>query len=519
MSAFLLAIDAGTGSIRAVLFTPEGEQQAVASQEWTHEGDGTPGVMNFAVERNWQVICECIQQVLQRARVRADQVIAVSASSMREAVVFYDREGREIWACANVDARAAEQVRYLQQQHADLEQQTYRESGQTYALSAIPRLLWIRHHQPGVFARIHRISMLSDWVLYRLSGVLASDPSNACTSGMFSLRHRDWFTLSLARLGLPTDIFPPVVEAGTAFAEVSPKAAQDTGLRAGTPVVMGGGDVQLGCVGLGVVGPGETAILGGTFWQQEVNLPAPTVDPAMDIRINCHAVPGLWQAETIAFFVGASMRWFRDVFCQDEKRRAELEGVDAYTLLEEQARQVPPGSYGVLPIFSDVMRYSAWYHAAPSFLNLSLDPAQSGRHVLFRSLQENAAIVTAQNLLLIRQFTHVDSDVLTFAGGGSKGDLWCQILADVTGKPVRVPVVKEATALGTAIAAGTGAGLYPSLVEGGRSLVRWERTYTPDPQTTALYEQVAARWKEAYRVQRVLVDRQITDSLWKAPGL
>ena len=519
MSRYLLAIDAGTGSVRAILFTPQGQQVAVAAQEWLHENDGTPGVMNFAVERNWQLICDCIGQVMARCAAGPDDVLAISASSMREAIVLYDAAGKEIWACANVDARASEQVRYLQREHAHVERQTYQESGQTFALSAVPRLLWIKERQPELFDRIHRMSMLSDWALYRLGGLLASDPSNACTSGMFSLERRAWSMRGLETLGLPDDLFPPVIESGVAFSAVTPDAAERCGLRPGTPVVMGGGDVQLGCVGLGAVRPGQTAILGGTFWQQEVNLGRPQTDLAMDIRVNCHAVPGVWQAETLVFFVGAAMRWFRDTYGDEERRQERLSGRDAYALLEDRARQVPPGAYGIIPIFSDVMRYSAWYHAAPSFLNLSLDPQRSGRGALFRALEENAAIVTAQNLHLIEQFTRVSSEVLTFAGGSSKGALWCQILADVSGKPVRVPEVREATALGTAIAAGTGVGIYASLAEGGETLVKWERTYRPDLELKSLYTEAAARWKVAYAAQRTLVDEEVTTSLWRAPGL
>ena len=520
MTPLLLAIDAGTGSVRAVLFTPGGIQVAVAAQEWTHRGEeGVPGAMNFAAHENWQTICTCIQQALKGAGASSGDVLAVSASSMREAIVLYDRLGHEVFACANVDARAGAEVAALQRDHAEVEQLTYRESGQTFALSALPRLLWLRGHRPEVFARVHRVSMLSDWVLYRLGGVLASDPSNACTGGMFSLARRQWSVAGLGDLGLPDDLFPPVLESGTAFAQVTPEAAAQCGLNAGTPVVMGGGDVQLGCVGLGMVRAGQTVILGGTFWQQEVNQAQPEVDPAMNIRVNCHAVPGLWQAETLVFYVGAAMRWFRDTFCDQERLTERDTGRDAYAQLEELARAVPPGAHGVIPVFSDVMRYSAWYHAAPSFLNLSLDPDKSGRGTLFRALEENAAIVTAQNLRLIQAFTGVDSDVLTFAGGGSKGELWCQILADVTGKGVRVPVVKEATALGTAVAASTGIGHFASLAEGGEAVARWERTYEPNLALGELYREAASRWMAAYAVQRGLVDQGVTTSLWKAPGL
>lgn len=154
------------------------------------------------------------------------------------------------------------------------------------------------------------------------------------------------------------------------------------------------------------------------------------------------------------------MRWFRDAFCAEEKLIAERLGIDTYTLLEEMASRVPPGSWGVMPIFSDRMRFKTWYHAAPSFINLSIDPDKCNKATLFRALEENAAIVSACNLQQIADFSTIHPSSLVFAGGGSKGKLWSQILADVSGLPVNIPVVKEATALGCAIAAGVGAGIF-----------------------------------------------------------
>ena len=113
---------------------------------------------------------------------------------------------------------------------------------------------------------------------------------------------------------------------------------------------------------------GDAAVLGGTFWQQVINIPADRVDAAMRIRINPAAIAGLNQAECISFFVGLSARWFRDAFCGEEVREAKASGGDPYDLMEILAAQVPAGAYGVIPIFSDAMDFSRWYHAAPSFL-------------------------------------------------------------------------------------------------------------------------------------------------------
>jgi autoinducer 2 (AI-2) kinase len=225
------------------------------------------------------------------------------------------------------------------------------------------------------------------------------------------------------------------------------------------------------------------------------------------------------QAESISFFTGLTMRWFRDAFCAEEKLLAERLGVDTYALLEEMAARVPAGSHGVMPIFSDAMHFKQWYHAAPSFINLSIDPEKCNKATLFRALEENAAIVSACNLEQISGFSGIQFESLVFAGGGSKGALWSQILSDVTGLPVRVPVVKEATALGCAIAAGVGAGLFNNLADAGERLVQWQREFTPNLTHRALYDEMKRKWMKVYADQLTLVDSGLTTSMWQAPGL
>ena len=486
---YLMALDAGTGSVRAVIFDLEGKQIAVGQAEWRHLAvPDVPGSMEFDLEKNWQLACECIRQALHNAAIAPEAIAAVAACSMREGIVVYDAEGTPVWACANVDARAAREVSELKEIHDyTFENDVYRSTGQTLALSAIPRLLWLAHHRSDIYRRASTVTMISDWMAYMLSGELAVDPSNAGTTGLLDLKTRNWRPALLEMAGLRADILSPVKETGTLLGSVTAKAAAQCGLRAGTPVVVGGGDVQLGCLGLGVVRPAQTAVLGGTFWQQVVNLPEPIVDPEMNVRVNPHVIPGMVQTESISFFTGLTMRWFRDAFCAEEKLIAERLGVDAYTLLEEMASRVPAGAWGIMPIFSDRMRFKSWYHAAPSFINLSIDPEKCNKATLFRALEENAAIVSACNLQQIADFTGIHPTSLVFAGGGSKGKLWSQILADVSGLTVNVPVVKEATALGCAIAAGVGGGIWSSMGGTRGGLGGWGREPGPGMGKDGLY--------------------------------
>ncbi len=518
---YLMAIDAGTGSVRAVIFDTLGNQISVAQKEWTHlEEPNVPNSMSFDFEKNWLLVCECIKESLKSANLSGEDIAALSATSMREGIVLYDKDGNELWAVANVDARADKEVRYLKENFKGIEEEFYAESGQTFALGAIPRILWLKNNRPEIYGRVAKISMIGDWILARLCGVIATDPSNGGTTGIFSLKNRDWMPAMAKKVGLKDDIFPKVLEVGTLMGSVTQMASKESGLSTNTKVVMGGGDVQLGCAGLGVVEVGQVAILGGSFWQQVVNIDKNTPPPLdMNIRVNPHVIPNLSQAEGITFFSGLVMRWFRDAFCDMEKLEAKEQGVDVYALMEEKAAKVPVGSYGILPIFSDSMKYSKWYHAAPSFLNLSINPEICNRASMFRSLQENAAIVSSINLDKIREFTDIKIETIVFAGGASKGKLWSQIVADVTGCRVKIPRVREATALGAAMAAGVGVGIYKDIASAAKEWVVWDKIYEPNMENKKIYDEIKIKFQSAYEAQLKLVDDNITASMWRAPGV
>ena len=519
--SYLMAIDAGTGSIRAVVFDTKGNQISMAQKEWTHLVEaGVPNSMSFDFDKNWVLACGVIKESLACGNIDAKDILALSATSMREGIVLYDENGDELWGVANVDARADKEVKYLKKNFPEIEQEFYALSGQTFALGALPRIMWLKNNRPEIYEKVAKISMIGDWLLARLSGIIATDPSNGGTTGIFSLENRDWHVEMAEKVGLKSDIFPPCYEVGTIIGDVTQTASSETGLSTTTKIVTGGGDVQLGSAGLGVVEDGQVAILGGSFWQQIVNIKSDVKPPKdMGIRVNPHVVAGLSQAEGITFFSGLVMRWFRDAFCDLEKLEASDMGIDVYTLLEQKASKVPVGSHGIMPIFSDTMKYGKWYHASPSFLNLSIDPEVCNRASMFKALQENACIVSATNLEKIKEFTGVEIDEVVFAGGASKGELWSQTLADVTGCRVKILKVTEATALGACISAGVGAGVYNSLVEALKELVVWDKVYEPNMDNHKKYEEIKNKWIKAYEVQLKLVDDNITTSMWKAPGL
>lgn len=520
MKQYLMAIDAGTGSVRAVIFDTEGRQLAVAQREWEHVQDARyPGSMGFDWQHNWTLAKVCIQEAVKTAGIAAEQIAAISTTSMREGIVLYDGQGKEIWACANVDARSDEEVAQLIQQDPAFEKTVYARSGQTYALGALPRLLWVKNKEPEIYAQTRHMSMLNDWLIYKLCGKITAEPSNACTSGIYDLQRRDWDASLARQLGLKDDIFPPTYECGREVAHVSEEAARDCGLSVNTLLVAGGGDAQLGCIGVGVVSDRQAAVFGGSFWQYELNTKRCAVDKDCKLRVNCHAVEDMWQYEAIAFMPGLAMRWYRDSFCSEEKTKAKELGVSAYALLNREAEKIPAGCYGMMCSFSDVMNYISWRHAAPSFLNFAFDAEKFNKYTFYRAIMENAALVTRGHLDLVEKSTGIRPQSIVFAGGASQSDLWCQILADTLNIPVQVPCVREATALGAAILAGYGAGLYPNLEEAVAHIAKVEKEYWPDAVNAAAYEELYHRWRKVYEKQLELADQKLTNHMWAAPGI
>ena len=258
---YLLAIDAGTGSCRAVLFTEDGEQVAASQREWAHrEPPGVPGGQDFDVPRQLARDRRLHPgRAAPAAGAAGADVAAVAATSMREGIVLYDRAGREIWACPNVDSRASAEAADLIREGAA--EQIYAEAGDWVSITTPARLRWLARHRPDILAATGSLGMLSDWIVYRLSGVQATEPSCGSSSGMFALADRSWSPTIAALCGLPAE---------RAAAGGRPRHRDRRGHRGGRrgrpgcgrapPVVAGGADTQLGLLGAGAR-PGEYTVV------------------------------------------------------------------------------------------------------------------------------------------------------------------------------------------------------------------------------------------------------------------
>ena len=518
---YLLALDAGSGSCRSVIFTIDGKEIGFASREWYHPTlPQYPGSQVFETSQNWKLICESIKEALGKTNISSSEIAAVSTTSMRFGSVLFDEDENEIWAAPNTDARANEQViEALKEEHFEI---FYRITGDGLTLCDLMRWMWVKKQLPEVWRKVKHFTLISDWVLYRLSGRFVSDPSIATSSGIFDISKRRWSEEIAELYSIPLEMAPEINESGTVIGEVTAKASQDTGLARGTPVVVGGGDTMAGLVGSGVVEKGTSSVIGGSHWQQTYLSDKPIFDSQARIRVSPYMIKNLWMLETNSVFIGLTMRWFRDAFCGTEKTIAKEMGVDTYYLMEKMAEKAPPGSNGLITVFANLYNAKQWVHAAPAFIQFDVtSPDKFGKKEFIRRIEEDAALQSFGNLNSIWDAAgfHPDASVeIVFSGGASKGFLWPQILADVLGLRVKVPVVKEATAFGAAICAGVGLGIYNNVSDAARELVKWDKTYEPDMENHETYLDLYNKWRKAYEYSLNMADEGIVKPMWRPQG-
>ncbi len=516
---YFMVIDIGTGSGRSVLFNSEGIIVASSQQEWLPVADPRyPGSQDFDTETARRVLASTIKDAISKSGIDAGNIAAVTATSMREGMVLYDKDKNVIWACSNVDARADEEA--VEMLQAGLARDIYDEGGDWLNIISPARFWWIRKNEPEVYSNARYVNMISDWYLFILSGLIVTDPTIGSSSGIFNLKSRTWSENIISNADLPKDIYPPVIESGHVIGELTVSAAEETGLAPGTKIVTSGADTQMALVGAGAVTPGTYTVCGGTFWQTALTTDYALYDPEYRLRTLCHAVPQQWMTEGIGFYHGFAMRWVRDAFCQEEKEEARKTGKSAYSLMESLASGIPAGSNGVYATFSNIMNSKKWIHSPPALVGFDLlDPDATGKAAVVRAVMESAAYVTRGHLEILQEISKISCDKIIMVGGASNGNLWPQIIADTTGVPVMLPEVKETTAFGSYICCRKALGDYSTWSEATEDSVLWERTVEPDKKNVELYNQAFDKWKSVYQYMVKISEDNVLPALWKAPGV
>lgn len=449
----VLVLDLGSGSCRATLVDRDGRRPGFARRDRSYAPvAGVPGAFSFDPDSTFDDLMAVTREALQIADIRGEDVVAVTASSIREGFVLYDDAGRELWACPNIDTRAiADGDELVTEGLAD---ELYRVGGDWTSVTAPAKLRWLQRQEPDVWRVAHRLAMLADWLIHRLGGRLATDPSVGSSSGLFDLRAREWSTDLADRLGA-AHLLPPIEEAGSVAGEISPAVAAACGLRAGTPVIRGGADTQLALLPPTMLEPGAApfAVCAGTFWQTAAVTPRPSLDPAARLRTVCHVVPDAWVTEGIGFLHGTAIRWLRDVL------GPSLGGAVSLEALDEAAADVPPGAHGVRFVGSVLQDVRRLRHPPVTLLGFDPgDPRGGGAATILRAIREEACFVAHGHLQLLEEVTGRSGGSVHLVGGASASLLTARMLASVLGRDVVTYGWSEATTTGAAMLAWSAVG-------------------------------------------------------------
>ncbi len=489
----LLGIDIGTTGAKAALYDRAGHLRGLGQAEYPTRHI-RPGWVEQSPEDWWQAACAAIRQALAAPGVAAERVAGLAVSAQAPALLPLDRTGRPlrpalIWMDRRAGAEAQELAARLGA--GRIEQITGNRPDPFYVAA---KLLWLRRHEPDIFAAAATFVQVNGYIIHRLTAALSLDPAHA---GLLQLRDRrsgEWSAELCAACGVTPDRFPPISAGHARIGAVTAAAAEATGLAAGTPVMAGTVDGAAAAVEAGAVEPGVAAEMTGTSTVLLMPHDGSVLEPAFIAMP--HAIPGVDMALGAMVASGAALRWYRDQFGQVETQAAAGLGLDAYDLLNLQAERAPAGSGGL--IFLPYMmgeRAPIWHTEARGvFFGLSLTTT---RGQMIRAILEGAAYALRHNVEVARRAGLALREVRS-VGGGARSAVWNQIKADVLGLPVALPETSVGAPFGDAVLAGMGLGWYPDPRAALAGLVRVRGRYEPDPARHARYGELYAIYRSVY---------------------
>jgi xylulokinase len=355
----------------------------------------------------------------------------------------------------------------------------------------LPKVLWLRHHEPGAFARLATVLLAKDFVRLKLTDALATEPSDASGTLMFDPAHVRWSAELMDAVRLSASLLPPVGGSSEVLGRVTASAAAATGLVAGTPVVGGGADNACGAAGVGAITPGEAVASWGTSGTVLAPTAEPRVDPALRAHTFCHVVPGIWYVMGVVLSAGGAFAWYRDQLARD------VSGADhADDRLVEEAVRVPPGADGVtfLPYLQGERTPHRDAGLRGAFVGLSLAHT---RAQLTRAVLEGVCFALRDSVEILREL-HMAPRHLLLTGGGARNRFIRRLQADVFGLPVATVNREEGPAYGAALLAAVGAGAFPDLAAAAQQTLARGPVLQPDPAAHDAYQHLYARFRASY---------------------
>jgi len=483
---YFLGIDSSTTATKALLMDSTGQVLAVAASEYPFE---TPRPL-WSEQRPdlwWDGAQKSIRAVLEKSGIDPTEIGGVGLTGQMHGLVLLDKDGNVLrpsilWN----DQRTQSQCDEI---HQRIGKEKFIQITGNVALTGFtaPKILWVKQNEPEIYARAAHVLLPKDYVRYKLTGAYAMDKADGAGTVLMDLKARDWSDEVLAALDIPRSWMPPLYEGPQVTGHLTVESAGATGLRAGTPVMAGGGDQAAQAVGVGAISEGIVALTLGTSGVVFATADGAFIEPEGRLHAFCHSVPGKWHLMGVMLSAAGSLRWYRDTFAP---------GVGFDELLAPAA-EIPPGSDGLL--FLPYLTGERTPHPDPlargAFVGLTV---RHGLAHCTRAVLEGVAFGLRDGFELMKSAGLGEITQVRVSGGGAKSPLWRGILADVFGCELVTVNTTEGAAYGAALLAAVGAGQFSSVEAACEMAVQVTGSTLPDDKRVQAYEQIYPLYRELY---------------------
>ena len=502
----LLGIDVGSTSMKALVYDLDGNVISRGSRP-------TESIANDPDHPNWQVylpdhiwdgIASAIRDAVSQIGPH-NRIIAASVTGLGADAVPLDEHGEAVypfinWLCTRTTPQFERWLR-----NVGLEQ-TFQITGwQPFIWSTVLRFQWLKENKPELAHRVHKWLIVEDFVNYKLTGIYSTDYTDASPSLLFDQRSLTWSDKMLKSAGIEKELLPTPQPSGSFIGKVTPQAAEKTGLAPGMPIFQGGHDYLVGALAAGAISPGMFLDVTGTWELVITPTTAPQWTPEirnLGLTVEAHSVPDtycIWAGGTAA----SMLEWYKDQIGLKAHRQAQADLGNVWSNLMDEARSAPPGASGIffLPHFNGTTCPNLNPRSLGAFLGLN-DTTKKGDMV--RAVVEGLDYAFLDMLKALELGAGQKAEKIIAIGGGVRNEFWMQNKADVSGRPVITPEIDEATALGAAMLAGVGVGVYKNLVEAAQRVSKPGRLFEPNQKLASFYAELFEIYREIYpALQRV----------------
>lgn len=493
--AYLLGVDIGTSGTKTVLFDEQGRTIASSTKGYPMYQPHI-GWAEQDAEDWWRASRDSIAEVMQKSGVDPREVKGLGLSGQMHGMVLLDEHNQVlrkaiIWC----DQRTVTQCDTINRLVGPQRLIEITGNPPLTAFTAA-KVMWVKENEPEIFAKTRKVLLPKDYVRYMLTGEFASEVSDASGMQFLDINRRTWSREVMDALGIPFEWLPGIYESYEISGSITQSVAQETGLWAGLPVAGGGGDQAAGAVGNGIVRPGVVSSVIGSSGVVFAHSDTIAYDPKGRLQTFCHAVPGAWHLMGCTQGAGFSLQWLRNEFGQMEMAIADKMGIDPYELMNAQAAQAKPGSDGL--IFLPYMMGERAPHLDPDARGVFFGITNHHRRQeMIRSVMEGVSYSLLDCLNIMRDMG-VNPSQVRASGGGGKSPLWRQMQADMFGTEIVTINSSEGPALGAALLAGVGAGVYKSVPEACDTAIQITGSQKPQDEAAQIYRRYYPIYQNLY---------------------